>query len=172
MPASFLSWTRQFASLSRMSDHSIEATSYPLPPDWPLVDSGDRCRRLPASSCWPRSPTAPGNGCCTGCRPWAYRPGTICRWPRRWRRGGVAVVMHEWRGIGSSDRRAGRRCNWGYRELLQDDLPATKPTSPASVVLASPSRRRAQPTAWRPSGTSSRLAHRARRCRADTMPGR
>lgn len=37
---------------------------------------------------------------------------------------GVAVVLHEWRGIGSSDRRAGRRCNWGYRELLHDDLPA------------------------------------------------
>ncbi len=37
---------------------------------------------------------------------------------------GVAVVLHEWRGIGSSDRRAGRRCDWGYRQLLQDDLPA------------------------------------------------
>ncbi|MGN6328965.1 MAG: alpha/beta hydrolase family protein [Rhodanobacter sp.] len=37
---------------------------------------------------------------------------------------GVAVALHEWRGIGSSDRRAGRGCNWGYRELLQCDLPA------------------------------------------------
>ncbi len=37
---------------------------------------------------------------------------------------GVAVVLHEWRGMGSSDRRAGRDCNWGYRQLLQDDLPA------------------------------------------------
>lgn len=37
---------------------------------------------------------------------------------------GVAVAVHEWRGIGSSNRRAGRACNWGYRELLQDDLPA------------------------------------------------
>ncbi|CAM5467945.1 Alpha/beta hydrolase OS=Rhodanobacter lindaniclasticus OX=75310 GN=B1991_01140 PE=4 SV=1 [Rhodanobacter lindaniclasticus] len=37
---------------------------------------------------------------------------------------GIAVVLHEWRSIGSSDRRAGRGCNWGYRELLQDDLPA------------------------------------------------
>ena len=37
---------------------------------------------------------------------------------------GVAVVLHEWRGIGSSDRRAGRHCDWGYRELLADDLPA------------------------------------------------
>lgn len=37
---------------------------------------------------------------------------------------GVAVALHEWRGIGSSDRRAGRHENWGYRELLLDDLPA------------------------------------------------
>lgn len=38
---------------------------------------------------------------------------------------GVAVVIHEWRGIGSSNRRASRQCDWGYRELLLDDLPAT-----------------------------------------------
>ena len=37
---------------------------------------------------------------------------------------GVATVLHEWRGIGSSDRRANRRCNWGYRELLEYDLTA------------------------------------------------
>lgn len=37
---------------------------------------------------------------------------------------GVAMAVHEWRGIGSSNRRAGRACNWGYRQLLQDDLPA------------------------------------------------
>lgn len=37
---------------------------------------------------------------------------------------GVAVAIHEWRGIGSSDRRASRRQNWGYRELLANDLPA------------------------------------------------
>jgi len=36
---------------------------------------------------------------------------------------GIAVVIHEWRGIGSSDQRAGRISNWGYRELLLDDLP-------------------------------------------------
>ena len=36
---------------------------------------------------------------------------------------GIGVVLHEWRGIGSSDRRAGRHSNWGYRELLLDDLP-------------------------------------------------
>jgi predicted alpha/beta hydrolase len=37
---------------------------------------------------------------------------------------GVAVAIHEWRGLGSSDRRASRRCDWGYRELLDLDLPA------------------------------------------------
>ncbi|HET6807008.1 MAG TPA: alpha/beta fold hydrolase [Frateuria sp.] len=37
---------------------------------------------------------------------------------------GIAVALHEWRGIGSSDRRAGRRRNWGYHALLHDDLPA------------------------------------------------
>ena len=37
---------------------------------------------------------------------------------------GVGVVLHEWRGIGSSNRRAGRHCDWGYRELLQEDLAA------------------------------------------------
>ncbi|WP_414649226.1 alpha/beta fold hydrolase [Dyella sp.] len=38
---------------------------------------------------------------------------------------GVAMAIHEWRGIGSSDRRAGRRTDWGYRELLECDLPAS-----------------------------------------------
>lgn len=37
---------------------------------------------------------------------------------------GIAVIVHEWRGIGSSNRRASRDCNWGYRELLQQDFPA------------------------------------------------
>lgn len=37
---------------------------------------------------------------------------------------GIAVALHEWRGIGSSNRRAGRRVDWGYRELLLQDLPA------------------------------------------------
>lgn len=36
---------------------------------------------------------------------------------------GIAVGVHEWRGHGSSDRRAGRACDWGYRELIGDDLP-------------------------------------------------
>lgn len=37
---------------------------------------------------------------------------------------GIGVALHEWRGAGSSNRRAGRRVDWGYRELLQADLPA------------------------------------------------
>jgi predicted alpha/beta hydrolase len=37
---------------------------------------------------------------------------------------GIAIALHEWRGIGSSSQRAGRRENWGYRELLSQDLPA------------------------------------------------
>ncbi|RYD16992.1 MAG: alpha/beta fold hydrolase [Lysobacteraceae bacterium] len=37
---------------------------------------------------------------------------------------GVAVALHEWRGGGSSDRRAGRHVDWGYRDLLRRDLPA------------------------------------------------
>lgn len=37
---------------------------------------------------------------------------------------GIGLALHEWRGAGSSDRRASRRADWGYRELLLDDLPA------------------------------------------------
>lgn len=37
---------------------------------------------------------------------------------------GIATALHEWRGIGSSDRRASRAADWGYRTLLTDDLPA------------------------------------------------
>lgn len=39
---------------------------------------------------------------------------------------GIAVALHEWRGLGSSNRRAGRRADWSYRELLQFDLPAAR----------------------------------------------
>lgn len=38
---------------------------------------------------------------------------------------GIALVVHEWRGLGSSSLRAGRDCDWGYRELLEHDLPAS-----------------------------------------------
>ena len=37
---------------------------------------------------------------------------------------GVAVGVHEWRGHGSSTVRAGHDRDWGYRTLLEDDLPA------------------------------------------------
>jgi len=33
---------------------------------------------------------------------------------------GIAVFLHEWRGHGSSNRRTGRDCDWGYRELFAD----------------------------------------------------
>ena len=39
-------------------------------------------------------------------------------------RRGVEVFIHEWRGIGSSSLRADRRHDWGYAELLQQDLDA------------------------------------------------
>jgi predicted alpha/beta hydrolase len=38
---------------------------------------------------------------------------------------GIATAIHEWRGHGSSNQRASRRVDWGYRELLDDDLPAS-----------------------------------------------
>jgi len=39
---------------------------------------------------------------------------------------GIAVFVHEWRGHGSSSLRAGRQQDWGYRELLELDLPASE----------------------------------------------
>jgi predicted alpha/beta hydrolase len=39
-------------------------------------------------------------------------------------RRGAAVAIHEWRGLGASSRRASRLCDWGYRELLELDIPA------------------------------------------------
>ena len=50
---------------------------------------------------------------------------------------GVGVALHEWRGIGSSDRRAGWHCDWGYRELLACDLHA----SVAALTAAHPQAR-------------------------------
>jgi predicted alpha/beta hydrolase len=37
---------------------------------------------------------------------------------------GIAVAIHEWRGLGGSDKRASRHSDWGYRELLDLDLVA------------------------------------------------
>ncbi len=39
---------------------------------------------------------------------------------------GIAVFVHEWRGHGSSNLRAGRDQDWGYRELLDLDLAASE----------------------------------------------
>ena len=39
---------------------------------------------------------------------------------------GVAVFLHEWRGHGSSSLRAARGSDWGYRELLVQDIPASQ----------------------------------------------
>lgn len=39
---------------------------------------------------------------------------------------GVAVFLHEWRGNGSSSMRADRHCDWGYRQLLTLDIPASE----------------------------------------------
>ncbi len=38
---------------------------------------------------------------------------------------GIAVLLHEWRGNGSSSLRPSRQLDWGYRELLTQDLPAS-----------------------------------------------
>jgi len=39
---------------------------------------------------------------------------------------GVAVALHEWRGIGSSSLRASRNCDWSYAPLLLEDLPRAR----------------------------------------------
>ena len=37
---------------------------------------------------------------------------------------GIETFIHEWRGLGASSARASRRSDWGYRELLEEDLVA------------------------------------------------
>jgi predicted alpha/beta hydrolase len=37
---------------------------------------------------------------------------------------GIVVAVHEWRGLGGSNRRAARHCDWGYGELIEHDIPA------------------------------------------------
>jgi predicted alpha/beta hydrolase len=51
----------------------------------------------------------------------------------------IAVFLHEWRGHGSSSLRADHHCDWGYRELLTLDLPASEDA--ISAVLPSPVKR-------------------------------
>lgn len=48
---------------------------------------------------------------------------------------GVAVFLHEWRGHGSSSMRAGRNRDWGYRELLTLDLPASETAITTALPL-------------------------------------
>ena len=48
---------------------------------------------------------------------------------------GVAAFVHEWRGHGSSSLRADRELDWGYRELLEHDIPASE----ATIALQLPS---------------------------------
>jgi predicted alpha/beta hydrolase len=49
---------------------------------------------------------------------------------------GLAVALHEWRGIGSSSRRAGRHSDWAYRQILLHDLPAGLAAAHAAVPRA------------------------------------
>lgn len=46
---------------------------------------------------------------------------------------GVAVFLHEWRGAGSSSLRAGSTRDWGYRELLERDIPASQAAMAAQL---------------------------------------
>src|SRR5690606_6284103 len=51
---------------------------------------------------------------------------------------GIATFLHEWRGNGSSSLRPSRSQDWGYRELLLQDMPA----SLAGVADAAPGAQR------------------------------
>jgi predicted alpha/beta hydrolase len=51
---------------------------------------------------------------------------------------GIAVFVHDWRGLGSSSVRASRNDDWGYRELLTQDMPACE----AAIEHALPGLRR------------------------------
>ena len=51
---------------------------------------------------------------------------------------GIAVFVHDWRGLGSSNLRASREDDWGYRELLTQDFPACE----AAIERALPGLRR------------------------------
>lgn len=47
---------------------------------------------------------------------------------------GIAVYLHEWRGNGSSSLRPSRTQEWGYREILEQDLPASLAQVPADAA--------------------------------------
>lgn len=45
---------------------------------------------------------------------------------------GIALGVHEWRGTGAHPARPSRRHDWGYRELLLEDIPGTRATLAAA----------------------------------------
>ncbi len=47
---------------------------------------------------------------------------------------GIATFIHEWRGHGSSNLRASRMQDWGYRELLLDDIPRSEAVVAATAT--------------------------------------
>lgn len=47
------------------------------------------------------------------------------RWAQALAAKGITVAVHEWRGNGSSSLRPTRRCDWGYQELIEVDMPAS-----------------------------------------------
>ncbi len=49
---------------------------------------------------------------------------------------GVATAVMEWRGLGSSSQRAGRRCDWNYRHILDLDIPAALDAATQAVPQA------------------------------------
>lgn len=48
---------------------------------------------------------------------------------------GIAVYLHEWRGNGSSSLRPSRTQDWGYREILYHDLPASLAALPRDGAM-------------------------------------
>jgi predicted alpha/beta hydrolase len=48
---------------------------------------------------------------------------------------GIATWLHEWRGHGSSSLRPSRQLDWGYRELLDQDLPASLRALPPGPLM-------------------------------------
>ena len=49
---------------------------------------------------------------------------------------GIATAVMEWRGLGSSNQRAGRRCDWSYRHILELDIPAALDSAMQAVPHA------------------------------------
>lgn len=49
---------------------------------------------------------------------------------------GIATAVMEWRGLGSSSHRAGRRCDWNYRHILELDIPAALDAATQAVPQA------------------------------------